>query len=71
MLSHQRPRAIPASCPESEDVSTMDHNVQLALLFEIPALILETTKLLNQFRIAREGDLREADVNRSASERPV
>jgi hypothetical protein len=32
----------------------MDHNVQLAFLFKIPALILERTQLLNQFRIAIE-----------------
>jgi len=39
---------------ESEDVSAMDHDVQFALVFEILALIFETTKLLDQIRIASE-----------------
>jgi hypothetical protein len=49
-----RRRAILSSGLESEDVSAMDHNVQFALLLEIPALIFETTKLLDQIRIAIE-----------------
>jgi len=52
--SMQRRRAIHSSGLESEYVSTMDHNVQFSLLFEVLALILETTKLLDQIRIAVE-----------------